>query len=970
MKKLTGSRMANLVVIAAVLIVPLLYAGLLTLAYQNPTNLLERINAAVVNEDTAYTATLASGKTETLALGDELADALVHPDADTDTGFTWHRMSAEDARKKMRTEEIRAILYIPEGFSERASAVGSADPSTAATQTLELVTDDGVNYLTGTMARTVAETLANRLEAQGSEKILSTLLLSVSEIRDGMTSAADGARSLSAGSATLAEGTTSAAEGADSLADGAQTLTVGLDKLAKGSVSLVSGLTALDTGATKAANGGTALASGLSDLATGTSSAADGASQVFDGASRLADGAQTLADSTAPLAAGVSQLNDGTASLKDAIASYTSGVDRASAGALLLQSKASDPKTGLSAGIAALSAGIGHANDTAGASASTTTLYGGVNSLADGANALAKGMTSPQPGSGVSLTEGAAQVAAGVEQIRTAVSGLDASKIQTAASGAQTLSTGVSGYTAAVDQLAAACAASGDTGQTCRALAALAAQSASLRAGSQSLATGLGDAATDMSGLAQSSGSLDALAAGAAQVSTGVDSAAQGAARLATGAAALQQSMPALRSGADALSAGVGAADSTDPATVMGAINALSNGLSTITAPAASKGTTVYMNSEKLRAGSAQVAAGAATMNSKVPALTSGVASLSRGATSLSEGSNALDSGMARLVSGSTAAAQAAQRLSEGLGSLASGAASADSGAQTLASGLATADSGSRTLSEGATALSEGVHALDDGAGALSEGATSLAEGLQSGAERIPSYTDSERDAIATIGSQVATVNAVRDHAVANNGAGFTPMFMSLALWVGAIALFLILPALDKRDHGEKWWASAVRPATTATLLAVAQAVIMMVVVDASAGIEAKNLPGLCLMAMAASITFMLINQACVASLAFRGRFISIILLSLQITSMGATFPVETAPAFFQWIHPFLPMSYTQLAFRDLIAGSGAQGAIGNALAVLGIWAALALVVILIGARIRRGPKPLPADNALAPTAA
>ena len=97
---------------------------------------------------------------------------------------------------------------------------------------------------------------------------------------------------------------------------------------------------------------------------------------------------------------------------------------------------------------------------------------------------------------------------------------------------------------------------------------------------------------------------------------------------------------------------------------------------------------------------------------------------------------------------------------------------------------------------------------------------------------------------------------------------------------------------------------------------------------------------------------------------------ISIILLILQITSMGATFPVETAPAFFQWIHPFLPMSYTQLAFRELIAGSGAQGAVGNALAVLGIWAAIAVVVILIGARVRRGPKPLPADNALAPTAA
>ena len=968
MKKLTGSRVANLIVIAAVLIVPLLYAGLLTLAYQNPTNRLDQITAAVVNEDSAYTAALASGTSETFALGDELTDALVHPDEGTDTGFTWTAMSADEAEAKMKTEDVRAILYIPANFSKNATLVGSDNPMQASTQTLSLVTDDGINYLTGTMAKTVAETLANRLESQGSEKILSSLLLAISEIRDGMTTAADGAQSLADGSTTLAEGTTDATTGAGDLAHGAQTLTVGLDKLADGSVELASGLTLLDSGASTAASGSGALASGLAELANGTSAAADGAAQVAEGATRLSSGTQTLADSTAPLAAGVSQLTTGTATLEDGIDSYTSGVDQATGGALLLQSATSNPTSGLSAALRSLSAGIGQSTDTAGSSASTTTLYGGVNSLAAGATALSEGLAGST--GTTTLSDGAAQVAAGVEQIRAAVAGLDPSAITTAASGAQSLSGGIANYTAAVDQLAAACSGAGDTSPTCLTLTALSSQSQSLRSGSQSLSAGLDEAATSMSGLTQAAGSLDALAAGAEQVSDGVDSATQGAAQVAAGANALQQSMPALRAGVDALQDGVGTADSTDPSTIMGAINSLAGGLSTITAPVSSKGGTLYANSEKLRAGAAQVAAGAETMNSKVPDLTAGVLQLSSGADSLSLGASSLDAGMARLVSGSKSAAQSAQRLSDGLASLESGAASADSGAQTLASGLASADSGASALSEGAQTLAEGMSALNDGAGRLSEGAATLADGLSSGVDEIPNYTDEERDAVATTGSQVATVEAVRDHAVANNGAGFTPMFMSLALWVGAIALFLILPALDKRDHGERWWASAVRPATTAMLLAIAQAVVMMVVVDTTAGLEAKNLLGLSLMAIAASITFMLINQACVASLAFRGRFISIILLILQITSMGATFPVETAPAFFQWIHPFLPMSYTQLAFRELIAGSGAQGAVGNALAVLGIWAAIAVVVILIGARVRRGPKPLPADNALAPTAA
>ncbi|WP_268918863.1 hypothetical protein [Actinomyces trachealis] len=38
---------------------------------------------------------------------------------------------------------------------------------------------------------------------------------------------------------------------------------------------------------------------------------------------------------------------------------------------------------------------------------------------------------------------------------------------------------------------------------------------------------------------------------------------------------------------------------------------------------------------------------------------------------------------------------------------------------------------------------------------------------------------------MAQTAASVTQVDAVRDHGVANNGAGFTPMFMNLALWIG-----------------------------------------------------------------------------------------------------------------------------------------------------------------------------------------
>lgn len=923
MKKLTGSRIGNLVVVVAVVIIPLLYAGLLTLTYQNPTNRLGDMTAAVVNEDSAYTTTLASGEKKTLSLGAELEKALTEPDGSQDVGFTWTSMSEAQACAEMGQEKVRAILYIPADFSQKVSLVGSKDPSQAATQRLRLVTDDGINYLAGTMARTVASELTNTLDSQGSAQVVDTLLLSVSTIRDGMVTASDGAATLADGTTTLADGTTTLSDGADSLSSGASSLTVGVRQLADGSVTLTSGLTTLSDGTATAASGSQQLADGVASLSAGTSSASAGASTLADGAKTLSQGTSTLVSSAGTLADGVGQLSSGSGTLADGVSRYTQGVDQVAAGAAALQAKATDPTSGLAAGIAQLQAGIGESGST-----DTSTLTGGVTALDAGAAQVSAGLNSPQA-NGVSLKDGAAGLASGVT----------------------TAQQGVASYTAAVDQLATQCAATGASAEFCAALQQVSSQSAALN-----------------TGMSQAS-------AAAAQVSTGVSQVADGAAQLAGSTSALSQGTTTLREGVDRLASAVGSpsdvtvpGNASSPQTLLGGINAVAGGLSQVTT--STVGGQSVDNSAALRQGATQVAGGLATMNDQVPALTSGISQLDNGAASLSDGATSLASGLVTLDQGAGTAASSAQTLADGVARLASGAASAQTGSQTLSSGLATARSGSQTLADGAAQLASGAQDLEDGAGKLNDGATTLADGLGDGVDQIPSYTQDQRETMSSVASDVAGVDTVREHAVANNGAGFTPMFMSLALWVGAIALFLVLPALDKRDHGERWWASAIRPATTALLLAMAQAVIMMVAVNAAGELHAANLLGLALMAIASSVCFMAINQACVASLAFRGRFVSIVLLSLQITSMGATFPIETAPRFFQWIHPFLPMSYTQLSFRRLIAGGGLDGIYLQTLGVLLIWTAIAVCVTLLGARLRRGRTPLPADNALAPTAA
>jgi putative membrane protein len=64
------------------------------------------------------------------------------------------------------------------------------------------------------------------------------------------------------------------------------------------------------------------------------------------------------------------------------------------------------------------------------------------------------------------------------------------------------------------------------------------------------------------------------------------------------------------------------------------------------------------------------------------------------------------------------------------------------------------------------------------------------------------------------------------------------------------------------------------------------------------------------------------------------GRFACIILLILQLTSCGGTFPIETSPKFYNAIHNIMPMTYTVDGLR-IIIGNGNMAILGNSIIVL-----------------------------------
>jgi putative membrane protein len=117
--------------------------------------------------------------------------------------------------------------------------------------------------------------------------------------------------------------------------------------------------------------------------------------------------------------------------------------------------------------------------------------------------------------------------------------------------------------------------------------------------------------------------------------------------------------------------------------------------------------------------------------------------------------------------------------------------------------------------------------------------------------------------------------------------------------------------------------------------MGIAQSALAVVVVTRVIGVEPANAWGLFGMMTLTSLTFVAINQALVALLGAPGRFLGLMMIVLQLSAAGGTYPIQTAPSFFQTIHAWLPLTYSVESFRSLIAG----GDIGIA---QGVWVLIA----------------------------
>jgi putative membrane protein len=276
-------------------------------------------------------------------------------------------------------------------------------------------------------------------------------------------------------------------------------------------------------------------------------------------------------------------------------------------------------------------------------------------------------------------------------------------------------------------------------------------------------------------------------------------------------------------------------------------------------------------------------------------------------------------------------------------------------GAVDLRGGIFRLASGARQLDGGLTTLAGGGRRLADGLGDLRGGAERLASGLTAGADEIPGYGDDPSARADVLSDPVSLDRSVR-HPAATYGVGFAPYFLALALWVGAMITFMVLRPLNRRFlmSGAPRLRVVLAGLLPAVAVGLAQATLLFAVVTLVLGLSPVHGFATWLLLALTATVFAAIIQLLGAALGPAGRIAALVLLMLQLTSSGGTYPVQTTPGFFQAVHPLLPMTYVVGVLRHAIDGGPAGSVVAGAAALLAYGLGALALTVLVAWRSRR----------------
>lgn len=391
------------IAIITIILMPLLYGAMYLWAFWNPFGAVDKIPAAIVNNDTGKTA-----DGQELDAGDQVVKSLI-----ASGQLDLAEVSQEDAAKGLSDGKYYYTITLPENFSAAVSSPNGDHPEKA---NLIFTFNDANNYLATIIGQDASEQVINQVNSTIGAQGVGQVLTGLQSAGSGLEKAAGGAEQLATGIDQANSGADQLASGAHILADNMVTARNGSDALAAGASQLATAidgvadplLSALEGGALPDVGGQVAqLRQSLADLASRAPTeqprapTAQAVEQVISVLNRSSDPIVQQA---------VAALTPLTRAVAAPAADIRGELEALHSDAQALEYQLTDPNSPLQSGLAMLQNG-GLASDV-------QQLRNGADQLSSGASTLSQGMGQLTDGS-FQLASGADQLAAGTEQLQS-----------------------------------------------------------------------------------------------------------------------------------------------------------------------------------------------------------------------------------------------------------------------------------------------------------------------------------------------------------------------------------------------------------------------------------------------------------------------------------------------------------------------------------------------------------------------
>ncbi len=231
------------------------------------------------------------------------------------------------------------------------------------------------------------------------------------------------------------------------------------------------------------------------------------------------------------------------------------------------------------------------------------------------------------------------------------------------------------------------------------------------------------------------------------------------------------------------------------------------------------------------------------------------------------------------------------------------------------------------TLSDVRESLSSASSTLQNAATEIDDLGAKIQNALASGdSATLKKLLEADSSSLAAALSAPVSANRIAVYPVDNFGSAMAPLYSTLALWIGCLLMMVAL----KMQPGNRSEADLgnltqrqifIGHFGIVALLSIAQSTLMALGNLYFLNVQA-NSPFLYLLCFwVTGLTFALIIYTLVFTFANLGKALSVILLILQVSSSGGSYPLQLLPQLIQDVSPFLPITHSINAMRAAMFG-------------------------------------------------